>query len=30
MDYYFCPICGGMIEAGGDSNCTCDEEEDEE
>lgn len=29
MDFYFCPICGGLIEAGGDAQCTCDAEDEE-
>ena len=30
MDYYFCPFCNGIIEAGGDSFCTCDSESDDD
>jgi len=26
-DYRFCPVCGGMIEAGSDSTCTCEDDE---
>lgn len=26
-DFDFCSGCGGMIEAGGDSQCTCDDAE---
>lgn len=25
MDYRFCPGCQGLIEAGGDNYCICDE-----
>lgn len=29
-DVKFCPFCGGMIEAGGDDQCICDELADDE
>lgn len=28
-DVYFCPICGGMVEAGGDSGCFCEDYDDD-
>lgn len=27
MDFRFCSVCNGLIEAGGDSSCTCNEDD---
>ena len=29
-DFYFCPKCSGLIEAGGDSSCICSDDHCEE